>query len=191
MDQESLFALHRKYAPNEAILNLVWEHSVIVATMADQLLMQHGEFGMDRQLILDGALLHDIGVYTIPFTLRDDRAFWDADEYILHGVRGADILEREGYNHELIDIVKRHIGVGIEKGEIIARNLPLPRQNFIPETLEEKLVAYADNFHSKVPKFNTYEEVQAKLRQFGEEKVLRLAQFRDLFGVPHLTNTNL
>jgi len=40
-------------------------------------------------------------------------------------------------------IIERHIGAGILKDE--AAGLGLPERDYVPETLEEKIVAHADN----------------------------------------------
>jgi uncharacterized protein len=62
---------------------------------------------------------------------------------IYHAVLGAEILKSEGYPLEVIKIVERHIGAGIPKKEAI--KMGLPPKDFIPHTLEEKIVAHADN----------------------------------------------
>lgn len=43
-------------------------------------------------------------------------------------------------------IIERHVGAGIPEKE--ARELGLPEGHYIPETLEEKIVAYADKLVS-------------------------------------------
>ena len=81
-------------------------------------------------LVSCGALLHDIG-----------RA---KTHGIKHGVEGAKIL-RELNLPELAFFAERHIGAGITKTE--AKSLGLPTDiNLIPSTIEEKIVANADNF---------------------------------------------
>ncbi len=47
-----------------------------------------------------------------------------------------------GLPDSIVRIVERHIGAGIPAAE--AAELGLPGVDFIPESLEEKLVAYAD-----------------------------------------------
>jgi uncharacterized protein len=81
------------------------------------------------ELVKKGALLHDIG-----------RCMTDG---IYHAVVGAEILKSEGYPLELIRIVERHIGAGIPKEEAI--EMGLPPKDFMPHTIEEKIVAHADN----------------------------------------------
>ena len=46
-------------------------------------------------------------------------------------------------------VCERHTGAGLTKREIIEQELPLPQQDFLPETTEEKLICYADKFFSK------------------------------------------
>lgn len=82
---------------------------------------------VDLRLVRLGALLHDIGR-----SLTHD---------IKHGIIGAELLRKRGFG-ELAKFAERHIGAGIPSCE--AKELGLGEQDFLPETLEEKLVAYAD-----------------------------------------------
>ncbi len=79
-----------------------------------------------------GALLHDIGR--------------SRTHSIDHALAGADIVRGMGLPEEIALIIERHIGAGIPKAE--AEGLGLPARDFIPLTLEEKIVAHADNLIS-------------------------------------------
>ena len=83
--------------------------------------------GIDLQLVSVGGLLHDIGR--------------SKTHSIEHGVEGGKILRRMGLK-DLARFAERHIGAGIPAGE--AKELGLPARDYIPTTLEEKAVAYAD-----------------------------------------------
>lgn len=83
---------------------------------------------MDVGLVEVGALLHDIGR--------------GQTHSIRHGVVGGEVARGLGLPGSVVRIVERHIGAGIPAGE--ATELGLPGVDFIPESLEEKLVAYAD-----------------------------------------------
>lgn len=83
----------------------------------------------DLNLIEVGALLHDVG-----------RSVTNG---IAHASKGAEILRKRKICSEVVNIVERHTGAGIPLAE--ARQLGLPEKDFIPETLEEKIVAHADN----------------------------------------------
>lgn len=86
-------------------------------------------FEIDLEIVKEGAILHDIG-----------RCMTDG---IYHAVVGAEILKSENYSAEIIKVVERHIGAGIPKEEAIT--MGLPAKDFMPLTLEEKIVAHADN----------------------------------------------
>ena len=82
---------------------------------------------VDLKLVGLGALLHDIG-----------RA---RTHGIRHGVEGAEILRGLGLGR-FEKFAERHLGAGISADE--ARGLGLPARDFMPRTLEEKVVTYAD-----------------------------------------------
>lgn len=83
----------------------------------------------DKDLIKKGALLHDIGR--------------SKTHGISHAVEGRAIAEKYGYSEDVLNIIERHIGAGITKEEAV--ELGLPEKSYVPETLEEKIVAHADN----------------------------------------------
>ncbi|MBC7100852.1 TIGR00295 family protein [Methanothermobacter tenebrarum] len=97
--------------------------------VAEKALEISKNFKVDRKLIKEAALLHDIGRCKT--------------NNIQHGIIGAKILKERGYPKSIIKIVERHIGAGIPKDEAIL--LGLPPKDYIPVTLEEKIVAHADN----------------------------------------------
>ncbi|MFX0123729.1 MAG: HD domain-containing protein [Candidatus Hodarchaeota archaeon] len=90
---------------------------------------------IDCDLILAGALLHDIGRCK--------------SHHLNHGIIGAQILREEDLAEELARIAEIHLFGGITKYE--ARELGLPFQDYLPGTLEEKIITYADNISKKEP----------------------------------------
>ena len=86
----------------------------------------------DADLIRKGALLHDIGR--------------SKTHGITHAIEGVEIAKKYGYSQEVLNIIERHIGAGITKEEAV--ELGLPEKSYIPQTLEEKIVAHADNLIS-------------------------------------------
>lgn len=103
------------------------EHSVAVCKNAVKLSTNFD--AVDIELVKTGALLHDIGR-----SKTND---------IDHAIVGAEILKDLGFSDNVANIALRHIGAGIPKEEAIS--LGLPPQDYIPITLEEKIVAHADN----------------------------------------------
>ncbi len=85
-------------------------------------------YDIDLRLIEIGGLLHDLG-----------RAKTHGVE---HGAVGGQMAREMGLPEPLARIIERHVGAGISRDE--AKRLGLPDRSYIPETLEEKVVAYAD-----------------------------------------------
>lgn len=87
------------------------------------------EQDVDLNLVKAGAMLHDVGR--------------SRTNGIKHAIIGANILREKGIQPEIVKIVERHIGAGITREE--AEVIGLPAMDYLPITLEEKLVAHADN----------------------------------------------
>lgn len=87
---------------------------------------------VDYDLIRKGALLHDIGR--------------SKTHSIQHAIEGVEIAKKYGYSEDVLNIIERHIGAGITKEESV--KLGLPKKSYLPQTLEEKIVAHADNLIS-------------------------------------------
>ncbi|MEW5937164.1 MAG: HDIG domain-containing metalloprotein [Candidatus Thermoplasmatota archaeon] len=105
--------------------NLI-EHSIAVETLALKIAER---CGADIALVSAGALLHDIG-----------RSKTHA---IDHGLAGAELARELGLPEHLSRIIERHVGAGLTASE--AEALGLPKKDYLPQTLEEKIVAHADN----------------------------------------------
>lgn len=84
---------------------------------------------VDTDLIKKGALLHDIGR--------------SRTHDINHAIVGVEIARQYGYDKDILNIIEKHIGAGITRSEAV--KLGLPKKSYIPQTLEEKIVAHADN----------------------------------------------
>jgi uncharacterized protein len=108
----------------------VVEHCLQVTGVAMRLAEAFRERGFDVDLALveSGALLHDLGR--------------SRTHGIRHGVVGGELARGMGLPEALVRVIERHIGAGIPDEE--AEELGLPRGNYVPESLEEKIVAYAD-----------------------------------------------
>ena len=135
MTEEDLFKLHQKYAEGEnqkELLDLVWGHSLIVRDIALQLADNLDKKGIkiNKEIVETGALIHDIGCYNYYKKI-------DNIPYILHGVKGYEILKNEGFNEEIAKIAMIHLGVGLVKENIIKNNLPFEEKDYIPITIEE------------------------------------------------------
>ena len=119
-------ALHRKYGSDGHIVR----HCQTVAGVAKILAEEFERRGrpVDSAAVGAAALLHDIGRSQV--------------QTVRHGVEGARIVEREGADREVVEIIRRHVGAGISPEE--AKGLGLPDFDYIPRSLEERIVCFAD-----------------------------------------------
>ena len=116
----------------------------------------------DKDLIKKGALLHDIGR--------------SKTHGITHAVEGAKIVREYGYPEEVQNIVERHIGAGLSEDEAI--KLGLPKKSYIPQTIEEKIVAHADNLISGTKEVDVDFDIAKWKRKIDEpeEDIKRLIE---------------
>ncbi|HSX06056.1 MAG TPA: HD domain-containing protein [Candidatus Saccharimonadales bacterium] len=178
--------LHRKYAPSEAAFTLIYTHCQIIDAIATYLLASQS-IDLDRQLVHVGCLLHDIGVYP----LIDEEGH--IRRGITHGVEGESILKKEGFPEAIWRFAAHHTGVGLTEQDVTDQKLPIPMADYTAQTDEERLVMYADKFHSKSnppvepPYFCTFDWYRDSVRQFGEDKIAKFDHLAELFGKPDLT----
>ena len=172
--------LNRYYLPGEPITVLLWRHSQQVATLATKIAHNNPHLHIDLTFLHEAAMLHDIGVFrtNAPSIYCHGNA-----QYIQHGIIGAELLRAEGLEAHA-RVCECHIGVGLSIQDIIEQNLPLPHRDMLPETLEEKLVCYADNFFSKSQPDvqRTFTQVRNSIARFGNENVERFDKLAQLFG---------
>ena len=129
-------------------------------------------------------MLHDIGM------CRTDAPgihCHGTEPYIMHGIIGRQMLDSLGlYRHGRV--CERHTGAGITADEIIAQHLPIePPRDLLPESIEEKLVCYADKFFSKSrpdSPAKTLEHTRRSLSKFGDATLARFEALIGLFGDP-------
>ncbi|GAA2315957.1 HD domain-containing protein [Streptomyces hawaiiensis] len=178
-------ALHEKYAPTTEAFALVHRHCETVWAIAEQLLAAPHLAHLDADLVRAGCLLHDIGVYR----LYGDDGRLDHRNYIRHGLLGHEILEAEGFPETLRRFCSHHTGVGLTRQDIVSQALPLPPADYVAVTEEERLVMYADKFHTKSRPsvFLSADEYAAHVRRFGTDKVTAFHALRAEFGDPDLT----
>ncbi len=169
-----------KYYPGvDKLRDIFLTHSTLVARRALKICDSHPELHLDRDFVEEAAMLHDIGI------CRCDApgiSCFGTEPYICHGIIGAEMLRAEGYPRHA-RVCERHTGAGLTKDEIISQGLPLPHRDFLPETLEEQLVCYADKFYSKThpEREKTFEHAEKSLARFGEDGLQRFLAWKKLF----------
>lgn len=167
MDQKKAIALLRKHSKDNKSFRNVLAHSKAVQKAALRIAKRIN--GADRKFIRAASLLHDIGRLSCkPGTKKSIR----------HGIIGAAILRKEGFPR-FARVAERHIGVGITRSDIMKQRLDLPLKDYVPRTVEEKIIAYADNliFGSKEKKL---EDVVNRFRkELGEDYAKRVLKLDD------------
>jgi len=141
----------------------VIKHCKAVTELALEIAKACKEKGLnvDLELVEIGALLHDIG-----------RA---KTHSVHHAIIGAKMAKAMGMPEKVISIIKRHVGGGISKQE--AERLGWPQDIYIPQTLEEKIVSYADkliNGSRRVPIEKTLADFSGKIPPQAIERIKKL-----------------
>ena len=173
------FIIDKYCKDNNELRDILVSHSRAVAEKALAIADAHPELGLDRQFILEAAMVHDIGIV---MTDAPGIKCFGTEPYIRHGVCGAEIMRAEGYPRHA-RVCERHTGAGLSKAEIEAQNLPLPRVDLLPETLEEKVICYADKFFSKtkLDREKTIEQAERSVAKHGDEGLKRFKEMERLF----------
>ena len=162
-------ALLRRICTDTRTCDIILTHSRLVAAKAKHIAEQNKHLQPDMQFIQEAALLHDIGVIQCD---APELFCVGQEPYIKHGVIGHDILIQQGLpQHARVCLTH----TGISKQQVIAQDLPLPHEDLLPATTEEKIIYLADKFFTKKPKQLTREiplkEIQEKLAATSEESV--------------------
>jgi uncharacterized protein (TIGR00295 family) len=125
--------------------------------------LRHKELEIDAELVEVGSLLHDIG--------RSKTHTVD------HAVVGGQIAESLGLPESVVNIIKRHVGAGITAAE--AQEFGWPKGNYMPESIEEKIVCYADKRIERgkvVPIENEIRRLENDRKSDAAERVRKLHQ---------------
>ena len=140
-------------APN--VIEHCKEVSSLAVEIADKVKAAGHE--VNSELVEVGALLHDFG------RCRTHEIF--------HAVEGFKLAKSKGVDSEVSEIIKRHIGAGISKEE--ARELGLPEEDYFPHSLEEKIVAHADNLVKGIKRITIEERIELMRKREVSEKVIQ------------------
>jgi uncharacterized protein len=163
--------LKKYYSEGSALYQRLLTHSLSVADRAVRIVEAHPELAVDADFVREAALLHDIGIF---LTYAPEVDCYGVHNYMQHGRLGAELMRREGFERHA-RVCERHTGTGIS----------LPEGDFFPETVEEKLVCYADCFYSKtqLDKEKSVEQVRKTLSKYGADAVARFEAMNKLFAI--------
>jgi len=140
----------------------VRRHSIKVAQTALEIADKIKKSKVDTNLVEIGALLHDIGrAKTHGFN---------------HALIGGKILKERGFPEELVRICERHILGGLDKED--AKSVGLPEKNYLPKTLEEKIICLADKLTVGRRKVSIEERFEIWFNKYGRSLILLKSENR-------------
>ena len=148
----------------------VIEHCLAVSSLSVETAEKLSGSGInvDVELVRVGSVLHDLG-----------RCRTHA---IDHAVAGAKLAEELGLDARIVQIIKCHIGGGISGME--AKSLGLPDDDYIPVTIEEKIVAHCDNLMRGTERITVDECIlRMRSRNMSKESIDRVKALADEVGV--------
>ena len=169
-----------KYYPEDnALKHILIVHSESVMRKALEIVDKHPELNIDRLFVEEAAMLHDIGI------VKCDAAgiqCFGTEPYLRHGRLGAEMMRSEGYPLHA-RVCERHTGAGLSVEDIENQDLPLPHIDLLPETIEEKVICYADKFFSKthLDREKTFEQAEKSIAKFGGNGLERFLTWEKIF----------
>ncbi len=146
---DTLSIIEEVYSPGTKLYEVLVGHSRIVTQKSLEIAQTLGHLKPDLNFIENAAMLHDIGIY---LTRAESIGCMGEAPYICHGYLGRKLLDKLGLPIEFGLVCERHTGAGITKQNIISNNLPLPKRDMVPLSIEETIICVADKYHSKSPK---------------------------------------
>jgi uncharacterized protein len=174
--------VHRRYAQNEYVFELVYTHCKIVTEIA-LWCANNSKLRIDLELLEAASMLHDIGTYALLDKKgRDD----NRHNYKQHAIFGAALADEEGFDPRISEIIKTHLLLGLSRQEIIDAKEGMPQNDYLPMSIEAEILCYADRFHSKRPCFNDYASF---LKGLSQDLPIQAQKFKDAakkFGLPDI-----
>lgn len=172
--------IDKYYVGCDALRHILLTHSQSVTQRALQIASLHPELHIYVEFVEQAAMLHDIGIIRVNAPGIECHG---TEPYIRHGVCGAEMLRSEGLPERFARVCERHTGAGLTLDDIVSQDLPLPHHDLQPETIEEKLICYADKFYSKthLDREKTIEQAERSLAKFGGDTLARFRMMKELF----------
>lgn len=171
--------IDKYYTKGTKLYDIYMSHVTDVTNKALCIVKKHPELAVDIRFIEEAGMLHDIGIFK---TDAPHIACEGQLPYICHGYLGRELLTLEGYpKHGLV--CERHTGTGLSLETIINRKLPVPHRDMRPQSLEEKIICFADKFYSKsqLGKEKSVKKVRQGLSKHGWHQVEIFDEWCELF----------
>lgn len=177
MDTQAI--IEKYYTKGTKLYNIYMSHVTDVTNKALSIAHKHPELAIDIKFLEEASMLHDIGIFMTSAPHIYCRGEYP---YICHGYLGNDLLQREGFpKHGLV--CERHTGAGLSLKTILKRKLPIPHRDMRPQSMEEKIICFADKFYSKskLGKEKSVKKIRRRLRKHGKHQVKQFDEWCEMF----------
>lgn len=183
---DPLKIISKYYVPGSTLYQILVKHSEAVAKAALKIASFNNHLQVDTVFLYEASLLHDIGIV---MTDSPKIFCFGSYPYIAHGYLGRQILESEGlFKHALV--AERHTGTGLTIEDVQNQNLPIPLRNYVPESIEEQIICFADKFFSKSSNIlsqpKPLQKIEKSISKYGEQKLIEFRKMAELFGMDYL-----
>lgn len=172
--------IDKYYQPGTPLHQTLLIHSAKVRDKALECIRRRS-LEVDTDFVAEAAMLHDIGIFRCN---APDIYCTGELPYICHGIEGRKLLDKEGLPRHAL-VCERHTGAGLTVEDIRNQHLPLPLRDMTPQSLEEKLICYADKFYSKsgdIREEKSLERVIRSMERHGADTLRRFLDLHALFG---------
>lgn len=173
--------IDKYYPADRPVRGILLRHSRAVSDEA-KMIVRKKKLALDNEVVEAAAMLHDIGIIATDAAGIDCRG---TAPYLCHGAIGADMLRVSGAPEIYALVAERHTGAGLTEQEIAASGLELPESRiYMPESLLEKLICYADCFYSKNGDMQrkSTERVEQSMLSFGKDVLARFRALHAMFS---------
>jgi uncharacterized protein len=174
--------LEQFYDAGSKTYGLLIDHGQAVCQKAVLIAGRMADLAPDIAFIKEAAMLHDIGIFRVH---SPELGCFGDHPYVCHGYLGSLLLNDLGLPRHA-RVCENHVGVGLSRQDILQLQLPLPARDMQPETLEERIVCYADKFFSKngggSKQEKSIDRIIRDLEIFGADKAKTFLQWMEQFG---------
>lgn len=170
------------YPAASPLRDIYMRHCQSVAALAVEL-ARRNNLQLDEDLIVDAAMLHDIGITKCNAPSIECHGTLP---YICHGYVGADMLRELGVDERIARVAETHTGAGLSADDIATQQLPLPAdRDYLPHTQLERLICYADKFYSKsgTMERKPFDKVRRSIATHGSGSLERFDALSREFGL--------
>ncbi len=179
MDYQTI--IDKYYPAGSPLRDIYMRHCRSVADLALEIAGRKS-LPVDRSDVEAAAMLHDIGIF---MTDAPGIHCHGTEPYIRHGILGAQLLRSLGVDETIAAVAERHTGAGITANDIRELDLPLPPGDYMPRTLLERLICYADKFYSKSGDMErkSLERIRASMARHSGATLARFENLHKEFSI--------